>query len=83
MNPNINRAEAPGIQLETEIHYLQPERYVTANGIPIFIMRNTTSEAVKIDLIFDAGSKYDEKPVAGLTTEMLLAGTAEKSMAEI
>jgi predicted Zn-dependent peptidase len=83
MNHKINRAEAPGIQLESEINYLQPERYLTGNGIPVFIMRNTASEAVKIDLIFDAGSKYDEKPVAGLTTEMLLAGTTEKSMAEI
>jgi len=83
MKPKLNRSESPCVTLESEINFLQPDRYATAHGIPVFIMRNTTSEAVKIDLMFDAGSNYDDKTVAGLTTELLLAGTSNKSMAEI
>lgn len=83
MTDTLNRRQAPEISISNDINYIEPERYLTPAGVPVYLMRNETSEAVKLDLIFDAGSMYHEKPVAGLTTGMLLAGTAEKSMAEI
>ncbi|MFM7596153.1 MAG: M16 family metallopeptidase [Flavobacteriales bacterium] len=83
MTDTLNRTQAPAISLSNEINYIEPERHYTPAGIPVYLMRNETSEAVKLELIFDAGSIYHEKPVAGLTTGMLLAGTADKTMAEI
>ena len=83
MTDNLNRSQAPSVSLSNDINYIEPERYLTPAGVPVYLMRNETSEAVKLELIFDAGSIYDEKPVAGLTTGMLLAGTADKTMAEI
>jgi predicted Zn-dependent peptidase len=83
MTDNLNRSQAPSVSLSNDINYIEPERYLTPAGVPVYLMRNETSEAVKLELIFDAGSIYAEKPVAGLTTGMLLAGTAEKTMAEI
>lgn len=83
MHPKFDRSEAPAVTLPQHIAYIQPERYETQAGVPLYVMRNAHSEAVKFDLIFDAGSKYDEKPIAGLTTGMLLAGTEDKSLAEI
>ncbi len=83
MTETINRSQAPSVSLSNDINYIEPERHLTPAGVPVYLMRNETSEAVKLELIFDAGSIYDEKPVAGLTTGMLLAGTADKTMAEI
>lgn len=83
MTDNLNRSQAPSVSLSNDINYIEPERHLTPAGVPVYLMRNETSEAVKLELIFDAGSMYDEKPVAGLTTGMLLAGTANKTMAEI
>ena len=83
MTDTINRSQAPSVSLSNDINYIEPERHLTPAGVPVYLMRNETSEAVKLELIFDAGSMYDEKPVAGLTTGMLLAGTADKTMAEI
>ena len=83
MTDTINRSQAPSVSLSNDINYIEPERHLTPAGVPVYLMRNETSEAVKLELIFDAGSMYDEKPVAGLTTGMLLAGTANKTMAEI
>lgn len=83
MTETINRSQAPSVSLSNDINYIEPERHLTPAGVPVYLMRNETSAAVKLELIFDAGSIYDEKPVAGLTTGMLLAGTADKTMAEI
>ena len=83
MTDNLNRSQAPSVSLSNDINYIAPERHLTPAGVPVYLMRNETSEAVKLELIFDAGSIYDEKPVAGLTTGMLLAGTEDKTMAEI
>lgn len=83
MTDNLTRSQAPSVSLSNDINYIEPERHQTPAGVPVYLMRNETSEAVKLELIFDAGSIYDEKPVAGLTTGMLLAGTVNKTMAEI
>ena len=83
MTDNLNRSQAPSVSLSNDINYIAPECHFTPAGVPVYLMRNETSEAVKLELIFDAGSIYDKKPVAGLTTGMLLAGTADKTMAEI
>lgn len=83
MNSTINRQVAPSDSLNCHIQYIAPEKYHTESGIPIYLMRNQFSEAVKIDLIFDAGSIHHEIPVAGITTGLLLAGTETQTMAEI
>ena len=83
MESTLDRNQAPAVQLNKQINYIVPERYETAQGIPVFVMRNETSEAVKLDLMFDAGSIYHDSPAAGLTAGLLLAGTPEKTMAEI
>lgn len=79
----MNRSLAPSIALEQKINYILPETHHTSSHVPLFLMRNLNSEAVKIDLVFEAGTKLSQKPVAGLTTALLLAGTDTQTMAEI
>jgi len=83
MESTLDRNQAPAVELNQQINYILPERYETSHGIPVFLMRNESSEAVKLDLMFDAGSIYHDSPVAGLTAGLLLAGTPDKTMAEI
>ncbi len=58
------------------VSLVEPEKYILDNGIPVYLINAGTQEVVKIDLIFDAGSKLQDFPLqAQFTSKCLVEGT--------
>ena len=72
----LNRKQHPEYKTIEQIDIPVPEKISLANGSNIFIFNTGTQEIIKIEVIFDAGSWYQEKPfVSASVNEMLLEGT--------
>ncbi|MDR2835311.1 MAG: insulinase family protein [Bacteroidales bacterium] len=56
----INRRKLPKIFPYKNIHLVDPEKFYLDNGIKIFYFPNLSSEIVKIDIIFGAGSDLEK-----------------------
>ncbi len=67
-----------------QIELLKPEAVPLKNGIPVYSINAGTQEIVKIELVFRAGSWYQQKHLqASLTASMMMEGTKEMTSAEI
>lgn len=79
----IDRKSTPEVHLTEKIKYLTPEKFSSSNGIPLYYFENPSSEAARIELLFNAGSIYKSPVIASACIAMLLAGNESLSMAEI
>ncbi|HRH03119.1 MAG TPA: pitrilysin family protein [Bacteroidia bacterium] len=80
----INRNSAPEIKQVDKINLIQAQKTVFANGIRAYSINAGTQDLVKIEWIFDAGSKFESMPqVAHATNSLLKEGTASFTSAEI
>lgn len=80
----LNRKIAPKFREIEKINFSLPSEKKLDNGIPYIEFNLGSQELIKIEFVFSAGSKYQEKPlVAGLTSSMLKEGTSSKSSLEI
>lgn len=75
----MDRTIAPAIRDVKSIAILPPKEYSLRNGGPLYHLSEIDEDAVKIDLIFDAGSSRHNKLISQLTSDLLLSGTADKS----
>lgn len=70
-----------------EIHmpkFLSPQRLSLDNGIEVHVMEGGGQELCRLDLVFEAGSKMQNKRLqAGICNALLLEGTEQKSGEEI
>ncbi len=58
------------------VSLVEPEKYLLDNGVPVYLINAGTQEIVKIDLIFNAGSKMQDIPLqAQFTSKCLVEGT--------
>jgi len=72
----LNRKQHPEYKTIKHIDIPVPEKISSTNGSSIFIFNTGTQDIIKIEVIFDAGSWYQEKPfVSAGVNEMLLEGT--------
>lgn len=80
------RHKQPGIRPTTNIQINPPERYQLANGIPVYRINSGTQDLVMIELIFDAGSWYQQFPFAATGANLMLregtAGLTSTAIAE-
>ncbi|MCK5170273.1 MAG: insulinase family protein, partial [Bacteroidales bacterium] len=61
-----------------------PEKIYLDNGIETYIIDAGTQEVIKIDVTFNAGSWYQEKPlIATIVNEMLIEGTKNLTSQQI
>lgn len=75
----MDRTKAPEIRDVKSIAILPPKQYSMGNGGQLYHLSEIDEDAVKIDLIFDAGSSRHNKLVSQLTSDLLLSGTVSKS----
>ena len=80
----MNRVEAPEFKQAQRLEVVFPEKVEGANGMEIFLMKDVKDASVKIDVEWNAGTKFQKKKlVAGFTNKLLLSGTSSKSAEQI
>ena len=80
----LNRKKAPEFKEIADIGFQLPENKKLSNGIPVYEYNLGSQELVKIEFVFDAGTKHQKKPlVASFASSMLKEGTSKKSSLEI
>lgn len=80
----LNRKQQPEFKNIENINIPVPEKINLDNGIKTYIINAGTQEIIKIDIIFNAGSWYQEKPlIATIVNEMLIEGTKSLTSQQI
>ncbi len=80
----INRKIQPGIKLVDKFNFPRPEVILLDNGITLYQLNAGTQDITKIEFIFRAGSRFEEKPlVAKFTNKMLKEGTRSFTSSQI
>ena len=80
----LNRTDAPKIQIVKEITLPAIDKSNLTNGIPIFSINVGTQEVVKIQLVFKAGIWFQSQSLeAFFTGQMLDEGSQDYTAAEI
>ena len=81
---SINRTIQPPFQSIDSIKLIEPEKIILNNAIPLYNINTGTQDVLKIDLSFDAGSWFQEKPlISNTVNEMLAEGTSHLTSMEI
>lgn len=76
----MDRSIAPKISESYSLSMLPVEKLELSNGINIDLVNGGSQEILKVELIFDAGSKYQEKALQStLAFDILLEGTKRLS----
>ncbi len=79
-----DRINAPQLLVPKVIHLEQPECINLKDGAPIYIIKSGTQDVMKIELLFDAGSRFYSHPmIASVANELIDEGTSKKNSAEI
>lgn len=81
---NLDRKTHPTYHSIQEINIPVPETTFLDNGIKFYTFNAGTQDILKVEIAFNAGSWYQQKPlVASFTNEMLTEGSANFSSKEI
>lgn len=76
----IDRKTAPPFQAITELSFPDLQTTTLSNGQQIHQVNVGSQPAIKLEIIFEAGSRYQaKKSVAALTSKTLLSGTTKHS----
>jgi len=80
----MNRTISPPISEIERIKFVEPQLIKFDNGMPVALFRDSSQEVIKLELIIDAGIKYQTKPlVANAVIEMLREGTTKHTADQI
>ena len=80
----MNRAIAPEYSKAQNIDLVVPQRIKLTDKIDLYWLDETQDDTVKLDMTWDAGSKYQSKKLtASFTNALLLAGTERLTANEI
>ncbi len=80
----INRKTPPDFRPITELPFPDLETYTLANGQPLYGINTGTQPAFKLEIIFNAGSKFHpQESVVTLISKMLLGGTSNYTSFEL
>ncbi|MFT6204467.1 MAG: zinc protease [Spirosomataceae bacterium] len=83
-NTLIDRKIAPPFQAITELPFPDLQTTTLNNGQHLHKVNVGSQPAIKLEIIFEAGSKYQsQKSVAALTSKTLLSGTTKHSSFEL
>ncbi|MBU1368289.1 MAG: insulinase family protein [Bacteroidetes bacterium] len=75
-----DRRSAPSLIKTVALKLSEPQKLSLDNGIPLFVFGNAIHPAIRLDIVFDAGSIWQTKKlVASTTIKMLKEGTASFS----
>jgi zinc protease len=68
----LNRKTQPAIQPPGRIHFPQPEIYQLSNGIKVYQFNSGTQDVISIEMVFTAGSWFQQKPFTAMATNLML-----------
>lgn len=76
----LNRQKAPPFRKIEKIGYGRPEKVVLSNGIPLYLINAGTHDILRIELLFNAGTWNELRPlIASTTNAMLNEGTSNRT----
>lgn len=80
----LNRTIAPPQHDIRKVNLVRPEKQLLPNGIPFFALRSGSQPVIRLEFIFDAGIRRQNKVlVASFANSMLMEGTSKHSAQEI
>ncbi len=80
----MNRTIAPEYKKAQSLDVEFPHKVELSNGIELYWLNDIQNDTVKLDVVWDAGSKFQTKSlVASFTNALLLAGTKEMTAQQI
>lgn len=80
----LNRAQQPPIKITDNIDIPRPEFINLNNGARLIVINEGDVDVCRVDIIFDAGSRYQNKKLEATATASLLAeGTAKYNSHQI
>jgi predicted Zn-dependent peptidase len=68
----LNRKIQPSIHAPGRIDFPQPEIHQLSNGIKVYQFNTGTQDVISIELIFAAGSWFQNKPFTAMATNLML-----------
>lgn len=74
----LDRIEAPEIRKLNQLKISRPGYYVLSNGLPVYQFTNDSYNAMRLDLIFNAGSAFQKKMLEAGTTNIMLRESNSK-----
>lgn len=79
-----DRSQAPSIHAIERMELKKPAKHTLSNGLPLYELHGGTEDVVKLQLLFQAGTKYQDRPgLAAATNELIKEGTERRSAQEI
>ncbi len=72
MRETVIRNKAPEIKSISSLKIIQPKHYTLSNGVKVAVFENNTQDLLKINLVFDAGSRNCKKPLIASTVNNML-----------
>jgi zinc protease len=80
----IDRKIAPEVKQVAEVKMIQAEKSLLDNALPLYTINAGSQDLVKIEWLFDAGSKFESQKLSAQTANSLLKeGTTKFKSAEI
>lgn len=84
MQTTLNRTTPPAFRSIETVDVPAATRSQLDNGVPVFTIGAGTQDVVRIELVFDAGSSYQDRPLqAAVCNALLSAGTTNRTAQEI
>ncbi|MBD3638403.1 MAG: insulinase family protein [Crocinitomicaceae bacterium] len=76
----MNRTVAPSYSQAQDLKLVLPEKIMLNHGVALYWLKDVPDASVKLEISWDAGSKYQDKHlVASFTSKMLLSGSENLS----
>ena len=80
----LNRQQAPDFKQVSAINFIQPEKRLLTNGVPVFTIYSGEQDLVRIEFIFENVNWNRDKPLQAIAVSTLINnGTNKLSAKEI
>ncbi|HLG03733.1 MAG TPA: pitrilysin family protein [Bacteroidia bacterium] len=80
----IDRTKEPPFHSVEKVHLLQAEQKKLSNGIPVYLLDAGTQEVVRLEFIFDAGIRHQQRALTAMgVNDMLDEGTKTRNAESI
>ncbi|MEZ4939082.1 MAG: pitrilysin family protein [Crocinitomicaceae bacterium] len=80
----IDRTIQPEINLNTQFEFIKPHEFKIRNSIPCYWIEDHYNESYKIELIFNSGTRFQQKKlVSSFMNNLLLSGTNSMNSSQI
>jgi len=80
----LNRKEAPKVELSSVFSFLKAESEVLNNGVPFHFINYSEQEILRLQLVFEAGTIFQKQNLVSSTVcNLITEGTKKRSSKEI